>query len=57
MKKALAIALSAIGAVLGTVATTGCIMVIFDEPEMPRSLIDWLFKKFSRIWELLFYFL
>lgn len=40
MKKALAITLSAIGAVLGTIATTGCIVLLFDEPEMPRSLID-----------------
>lgn len=40
MKKALAITLSVIGAVLGTVATSGCIMVLFDEPEIPRSLID-----------------
>ena len=40
MKKALAIALSAIGAVIGTVATTGCLFVLLDEPEMPRSLID-----------------
>lgn len=40
MKKVLAITLSAVGAILGTVATTGCVMVIFDEPEMPRSLID-----------------
>lgn len=40
MKKALAITLSVIGAVLGTVATTGCAFVLFDEPEMPRSLID-----------------
>ena len=40
MKKALAIALSAIGAVLGTVATTGCLVVLLDEPEMPKSLID-----------------
>ncbi len=40
MKKALAIALSAIGAIIGTVATTGCILALFDEPEMPRSLID-----------------
>lgn len=40
MKKALAIALSAVGAVLGTVATTGCLFVLLDEPEMPRSLID-----------------
>lgn len=40
MKKALAIALSAIGAVLGTVATSGCLFVLLDEPKMPRSLID-----------------
>ncbi len=40
MKKALAITLSAIGAVLGTVATTGCVMVFLDEPDMPKSLID-----------------
>lgn len=40
MKKALAITLSAIGAVLGTVATTGCILALLDEPEMPKSLID-----------------
>ena len=40
MKKALAIALSAIGAVLGTVATTGCFLALLDEPEMPKSLID-----------------
>ena len=40
MKKALAIALSAVGAILGTVATTGCFAVLLDEPEMPRSLID-----------------
>ena len=40
MKKVLAIALSAVGAILGTVATSGCVMVLLDEPEMPRSLID-----------------
>lgn len=40
MKKALAITLSAVGAVLGTVATTGCVFVLLDEPEMPKSLID-----------------
>lgn len=40
MKKALAIALSAVGAVLGTVATSGCVFVLLDEPEMPKSLID-----------------
>lgn len=40
MKKVLAIALSAVGAVLGTVATSGCVFVLLDEPEMPKSLID-----------------
>lgn len=40
MKKALAIALSAVGAILGTVATSGCVFVLLDEPEMPKSLID-----------------
>lgn len=40
MKKVLAIALSAIGAVLGTVATSGCLFALLDEPEIPRSLID-----------------
>lgn len=40
MKKVLAITLSAIGAVLGTVATSGCVFVLLDEPEMPKSLID-----------------
>ncbi len=40
MKKTLAFALSAIGTILGTVATTGCFLALFDEPEMPRSLID-----------------
>ena len=36
MKKFLAIALTSIAAFIGTVATTGCIAVIFDEPEMPE---------------------
>ena len=40
MKKVLAIALSAVGAILGTVATSGCVFALFDEPEMPKSLID-----------------
>lgn len=40
MKKALAITLSVIGAFLGTVATSGCLFALLDEPEIPRSLID-----------------
>ena len=40
MKKFLSVALAAIGAVGGTVATSGCIVLLLDEPEMPASLID-----------------
>ena len=39
MKKALAIALTSIAAFIGTVATTGCIIVLIDEPEMPEELL------------------
>ncbi len=40
MKKFLSIALATIGAVVGTVATSGCMVLLLDEPEMPDSLID-----------------
>ncbi len=40
MKKFLSIALAAIGAVVGTLATSGCLFLLLDEPEMPVSLID-----------------
>lgn len=40
MKKFLSIALAAIGAIVGTVATSGCVFLLLDEPEMPESLID-----------------
>lgn len=40
MKKFLSIALATIGAVIGTVATSGCFVLLLDEPEMPDSLID-----------------
>ena len=40
MKKFLSVALAAIGAVVGTVATSGCIVLLLDEPEMPASIID-----------------
>lgn len=39
MKKFLSIALAAIGAVVGTVASSGCVLALLDEPEMPNSLI------------------
>lgn len=38
MKKVLATALTAIATIIGTVATSACVMVIFDEPEMPDTL-------------------
>lgn len=38
MKKLLGIALAAIGTIVGTIATSGCLFLMFDEPEMPESL-------------------
>ena len=38
MKKVFAIVLTAIAATIGTAATTGCVLAIIDEPEMPESL-------------------
>ena len=39
MKKVFALALTAIAAFIGTIATTGYVIVLIDEPEMPESLI------------------
>ena len=36
MSKVFAIALTTLAAIIGNAATTGCIAVIFDEPEMPE---------------------
>ncbi len=38
MKKILAVVLAAVGTIVGTVATSGCILLMFDEPEMPETL-------------------
>lgn len=38
MKKVLAVVLTAIAAAVSTAATTGCIFVFLDEPEMPESI-------------------
>ena len=38
MKKVFAIVLTAVAAAFSTAATTGCVMAILDEPEMPESL-------------------
>jgi len=36
----LASLLSAIGAFAATLGTQGCIMLLMDEPKMPKSLIE-----------------
>lgn len=38
MKKLLVSALVAIGTAIGTIGTGACIVLMFDEPEMPESL-------------------
>lgn len=38
MKKFIGLALAAIGGIIGTFATTGCIVLMFDEPVYPESL-------------------
>ena len=38
MKKLLGVALAVVGTIIGSVATSGCIWVLFDEPEMSDSL-------------------
>ena len=38
MKKVLAIALTAIAAVISTAATSGCVLALLDEPVMPEDL-------------------
>lgn len=40
MKKILSVVLTTIGTIVGAAATTGCAFGLFDEPEMPKSLID-----------------
>mgnify|MGYP004468568421 CR=1 FL=1 len=38
MKNLLIPALAAIGSIFGAIGTSACIVVLFDEPEMPESL-------------------
>lgn len=40
MKKYLSLLLGAVGLVVAGVATTGCWVVVIDEPEMPKSLLN-----------------
>ncbi len=38
MKKVFAVVLTALAAAFSTAATSGCFIVLLDEPEMPESL-------------------
>lgn len=38
MKNLLIPALAAIGSIFGAIGTSACIVIFFDEPEMPESL-------------------
>ncbi len=40
MKKYLSLLLGAVGLIVAGVATTGCWVVVIDEPEMPKSLLN-----------------
>ena len=39
MKKFIAMALAAIGAIAAGAASTACLALIFDEPTMPESML------------------
>ena len=40
MKRYLSMLLGAIGLMVAGIATTGCWIVIIDEPEMPKSMLN-----------------
>jgi cyclic lactone autoinducer peptide len=40
MKKIVAMLMLALGLVASTAASTGCMIVLVDEPEMPASMIN-----------------
>lgn len=40
MKKLFAMAITALGVMVAGAASTGCIIAVIDEPEMPRSMIE-----------------
>lgn len=39
MKKFLAMALATLGVIAAGAASTACLALIFDEPEMPKSML------------------
>ena len=40
MKKYLVSAVAALGALVATVGTAACIVIVFDEPHAPKSMIE-----------------
>lgn len=40
MKKYLAMALAAVGMLVSGFATTGCWVLVFDEPKMPKAMLN-----------------
>ena len=40
MKKYLSMLLGAVGLMVAGIATTGCWVVVVDEPEMPKSMLN-----------------
>lgn len=39
MKKLIAMALAAVGVIAAGAASAACVAIIFDEPEMPKSML------------------
>lgn len=40
MKKYLSLLLGAVGLIVAGVATTGCWLLVIDEPKMPKSMLN-----------------
>ena len=40
MKKLLAMVLSGVGILAAGAATTACVMIVMDEPQMPKEMIE-----------------
>ena len=40
MKKYLSMLLGAVGLMVAGIATTGCWVIVVDEPEMPKSMLN-----------------
>lgn len=40
MKKYLSMLLGAVGLMVAGIATTGCWLIVVDEPEMPKSMLN-----------------